>query len=45
MREHLFVADVEEIAEAAPEPFERLSERGLRRLRLDDAVSRAWAAP
>lgn len=40
MREHLFVADVEEIAEAAPEPFEQLTVRGLQRLRLDEAVDR-----
>jgi len=41
MREHLFLADMIEIGQAEPEPFEQFTVRGLKRLRLDEAIERA----
>jgi 8-oxo-dGTP pyrophosphatase MutT (NUDIX family) len=43
MREYFFVAQVEEMGEADPEPFEQITVRGLRRMCLDEAVERAMS--
>jgi 8-oxo-dGTP pyrophosphatase MutT (NUDIX family) len=43
MREHLFLAQIDEVGEAAPEPFEQITVHGLRRLHLDEAVAKAMS--